>query len=1180
MAEMVKTVEFIEITQDSSSVLSSVDLTKGQNYENCVPFMSLHGCSDYMDSHFMDVYFNGTTISGVINFQRNEARSCAMYIKCFVVEFDPNEVKVQQGSFSALPAGTTTAYSTPESFDQTKTACQTYWWSSSASQRWDIHLVRVRVLSNGTQIDMYRNEAGGTVTGHYFLFEDISATNEHFSVYHSYDNFTGTAQDRRPSGNALPGGHKNDPTRTWPIFTYACSDGGVTYNDRQTVRVWNYFKTFWRADRSYAGGTIYPSWQLITFNDDSKVYISDQREVATGAAGVTTAVWNFNRPVDLNKAMIVSSTPIARGTSTSASQIDSLWVSHKFNSSTQAQRERNSDGGSNTSYEGLTVIDWGGGVINTGTNPSPLDPDITPVKSVETFRIDNLSYWYYHDLTKGQDVSNCVVFASSRGEGVTQIREHKCITWIREPGVVITHRTDSGGDAYVDISVVEFYPDQVRVEQGYFTHWGTGTETITLASGVDTSKAFLLANWEQNEATYWSRSSIRCRFVSSGDQVEFYRHDTGNSTHGAYWVVEDLTGEWIDVYHTANTATTYLNVYRPTYAHYYNSFDLGSYAVSTDAYYVDRGTCRFGHTPSGHRVFGHRNSNYDTIYMNIQNIKFLDDRRHVHMYAPSMDTSTSQVTGNISASHIGNEDAWTVFNANLNNVGRGDQTGSDDHRGCFHTIRIVNSNTQMEISRDTPAGVTLSPSYGGLIDWIGEGHPDQDAKFSSLANVNNPTNSLVRNIYHSEGSVSSTTYHHLPDGMRAENCVPFASWRAESSNNYQVYLQRKYNVDVKNSKFIGCGEASGTGNGMDESVYIVEFDPRQVKVQHFTHVFTGTSSAPTIPEEVDLTRTFMQFHMVSDDWGSYQSRNKVRGKFTDASTLHFQRENSANSVMLSIFLVECLQDQWYVSHAVNDTSEAAGTLYDYVNFGSGQGQIIRFLIGSYAVTTDAIYTDRTCWRIYPDQRHGIIWNRSGNYDNMYRRACEAIEFNRAYGIRQGGYFTDLTSGVTSETKGSIGHYWDIDRSIACMSHVGSQGRTDGTSANDANASCHKVVLTDSNTATITNFNGGVSSWNWFNWVEWPEYKTHYFEGNITERNAPISRPVACFRADTNELMDSTVSASGTGYYRLETSYDGPHYIVCQDDDSGLDYNHLVLGKMTPATISGATWGDGYDGGSI
>lgn len=1175
MAAMVKTVEYIEVTQGSASTLSTINLTKGQNYENCVPFMTLHGGQDYQDSHCTDVYFGGTVVSGVINFQRATHRSTAIYIKCFVVEFDSAEVKVQQGSFSTLVGGTTTAYNTPSSFDQTKTAMRHYWRSSSGTNRWDAHTVRGRVLATGTQVDMYRNYNSGTVSGHYFLFEDISAGNDHFSVYHNSDSITGTASNKRP-----PAGTR-DPSKTFLLASLATTSDDY-YPDGSTVRFYNYFKSFWRCDRSTTRGTIYPAWQLVTFNDTSRVYIAHQREVSQSSP-TTNNTWSWDRPVNLNLSIIAHTMPmgLGRGTTTTTTQIDSLWMSWKFESNTSARQQRNSDGGGNTTYQGVAVIDWGGMVVNTGTNPAPLDPDITPVKSVETFRIDNHTYWRYHDLTKGQVVANCAVFSSTRGEGATQQREHKAITWLREPGIIMNHCNDAGGNHYSDISVVEFYPDQVKVQSGEFDHWGTTDERRTLASGVNSlEKAFCISSWETNEATYWSRVSVRTRFIDV-NTVQFYRHDAGNMIDGAYYVIEDLTGNWIRVYHALANPTTYSNVWPSWYAPYYARMPIGSYAYSGDDVYVDSGSCRFGHTPSGGRVFAHRQYNRGTMYVSFQTVNFLDNRRHTQPIGTSMDTSTSSTTSDVSAVHSGHETAFSVYNPCQNDTGRGDTTGSDDYRGVYHSFRLTTGNTVVENSRDTPAGVTLSPSYGGLIDWIGAGHPDADEKFNRPINTSSPTNSLVRNIYHVEGTTGSSRYSYLPNGMRAENCVPFASWRAGTSNGYQVYLLRNYYMDAVNDVLIGNGESAGNVGDMDESVYVVEFDPRQVKVQQFYHSFTGTSSAPNIPEEVDLTRTFMQFHMVADDWGSYQSRNKVRGKFNSSTQLHFQRENSANAVFLHIYLVECLQDQWYVAHVANDTSETGTNVYDYPNYGGGWGQQVRFLIGSYAVTTDAIYADRSQYRVYPRQDHAIQWNKDYASENIYRRACEVIEFNPNRGIRNGGYWTDLSSGVTSETKGSVGHYWDLSRSVANTSHVGSQGRCQGTAANDATAACHKVVLTDSNTATITNYNGGVSSWNWFQWIEWPEYKTHYFEGTITERNVPISRQVACFRADTDEMMDSTVSASGTGYYRLETTHSGTHYIICQDDDPGVDYNHLVLGKMDPYPIvSGTVWGDGYDGGRV
>ena len=78
---------------------------------------------------------------------------------------------------------------------------------------------------------------------------------------------------------------------------------------------------------------------------------------------------------------------------------------------------------------------------------------------------------------------------------------------------------------------------------------------------------------------------------------------------------------------------------------------------------------------------------------------------------------------------------------------------------------------------------------------------------------------------------------------------------------------------------------------------------------------------------------------------------------------------------------------------------------------------------------------------------------------------------------------------------------------------------------------------------------------------------------VSEKGVLAERQVACYRADTNELMDSTVS-SGTGEYRLETTYSGAHYITCQDAEADPSYNDLILGKMEPYPLPT------YSGGQI
>jgi hypothetical protein len=48
-------------------------------------------------------------------------------------------------------------------------------------------------------------------------------------------------------------------------------------------------------------------------------------------------------------------------------------------------------------------------------------------------------------------------------------------------------------------------------------------------------------------------------------------------------------------------------------------------------------------------------------------------------------------------------------------------------------------------------------------------------------------------------------------------------------------------------------------------------------------------------------------------------------------------------------------------------------------------------------------------------------------------------------------------------------------------------------------------------------------------------------------------------------MDTTTS-SGNGYYYLETTYSGSHYIVCLDDFAGEDYNDLIIGDVCPTEV--------------
>jgi hypothetical protein len=77
----------------------------------------------------------------------------------------------------------------------------------------------------------------------------------------------------------------------------------------------------------------------------------------------------------------------------------------------------------------------------------------------------------------------------------------------------------------------------------------------------------------------------------------------------------------------------------------------------------------------------------------------------------------------------------------------------------------------------------------------------------------------------------------------------------------------------------------------------------------------------------------------------------------------------------------------------------------------------------------------------------------------------------------------------------------------------------------------------------------------------------YFTGHVYEEGVAVSRTVHLNERSTGALMNSTTS-SGDGYYYMTTTYSGTHYLVCLDNDAGIEYNDLIIGNVVPTTLSG------------
>ena len=80
--------------------------------------------------------------------------------------------------------------------------------------------------------------------------------------------------------------------------------------------------------------------------------------------------------------------------------------------------------------------------------------------------------------------------------------------------------------------------------------------------------------------------------------------------------------------------------------------------------------------------------------------------------------------------------------------------------------------------------------------------------------------------------------------------------------------------------------------------------------------------------------------------------------------------------------------------------------------------------------------------------------------------------------------------------------------------------------------------------------------------------SYYIEGYVKEGTIPVNRQIYLHNRNTGALITSTTSSGAGGYFYMETTYSGAHYVVCLDDVAGADYNDLIYGNIYPATTSG------------
>jgi len=75
----------------------------------------------------------------------------------------------------------------------------------------------------------------------------------------------------------------------------------------------------------------------------------------------------------------------------------------------------------------------------------------------------------------------------------------------------------------------------------------------------------------------------------------------------------------------------------------------------------------------------------------------------------------------------------------------------------------------------------------------------------------------------------------------------------------------------------------------------------------------------------------------------------------------------------------------------------------------------------------------------------------------------------------------------------------------------------------------------------------------------------YFDGYVFEESSPVQRTLNLHRRDTGKKVNTTVS-NPAGYYYMDTTLSGMHYIVALDAPEDPLYNDLIIGSAYPTPI--------------
>ncbi|HLG25100.1 MAG TPA: DUF2341 domain-containing protein [Candidatus Nanoarchaeia archaeon] len=294
-------------------------------------------------------------------------------------------------------------------------------------------------------------------------------------------------------------------------------------------------------------------------------------------------------------------------------------------------------------------------------------------------------------------------------------------------------------------------------------------------------------------------------------------------------------------------------------------------------------------------------------------------------------------------------------------------------------------------------------------------------------------------------------------GQNLSNSIPFASRMSnDPTGTTDNWASMNANVSFSgsNSVIVERGETTST---VTVNIYVVEFNPVQVRVQRGSFAMAAASSQATSSvTAVNTNKTAMVFYYGGLGTNPEHGANAVRGNFTANNTLRFSRGGTTGAIAGSYYLFEDLGNNFNVQPVDFSLSAAQVNSTHAVN----ELNLNRtFLIGSYEVedTGDLDGTAQKTIRLdFPNNRTvQAIRNQSTGVINI---SAYAITFNSGLRVQRGYFFFPAGDTLESSSISAV----DLNNSVPWLPVRQPGTHSSGVLASSDNPGATMMVRFDGN----------------------------------------------------------------------------------------------------------------------